>query len=141
MFRKIMLVYDASPAAAIGLRQATCLTRQSGSELHILGIVPTSGGYAIAQATGGLDVLSKKRQMIEQALADADAGEDCQGVSHVIAIREGDPVTVIVAHAKAIKADLVVMGHADRNRFTRWFVGSTATTLLQHLPCSLLIAH
>ena len=140
MYRRIMLAYDGSPSGANGLRQASDLARICGAELHILGIVPTSGGFAIAQATGGVDVWGMKRQMIEQALAEAGMGEACRGVSHIITIREGDPAGEIVAHAQAIKADLVVMGHSDRSRFTRWFAGSTASTLLQHLPCSLLIA-
>lgn len=140
MFRKILLVYNESYSGVGGLRLATSIAKQSGAELHILGIVPTSGGFAIAVASGGADVCGKKREMIEQALAAADTGEDWQGVPHVITIREGDPAVQIVAHAKAIKADLVVMSHTDRGRLTRWFVGSTAETLLQHLPCSLLIA-
>ena len=81
-----------------------------------------------------------KRQMIKKSLAEADAAEDCRGVQHVIAIREGDPAAEIVAHAREIKADLVVLGHSDRGRLSRWFAGSTANTLLQYLPCSLLIA-
>ena len=141
MYTKIMLAYDGSVAGGNGLRHSTALARLCGAELHILGIVPTSGGFAIAQATGSMDIWGMKRQQIEEALALAGAGKECSGLRHVIAIREGDPAVEIVAHAREIKADLVVLGHTDKSRFTRWFSGSTASTLLQHLPCSMLIAH
>ena len=140
MYRNILLAHDGSAASAKALRQATCLARQYGAALQILGIVPTGGGYAIAQATAGVDVWGMKRRMIEQALAEAGSGEDCMGVPHVIVVREGDPAAEIVAHAREMHADLVVMGHSNRRSFTRWFIDSTAETLLQHLPCSLLIA-
>ena len=140
VYAKIVVAYDGSAAGGNCLRQAAGLARVCGAELHILGIVPTSGGFAIAQATSGMDVFGMKRQMIEKSLAEADAAEDCHGVQHVIALREGDPAAEIVAHAREIKADLVVLGQSDRGRLSRWFAGSTANTLLQYLPCSLLIA-
>lgn len=43
------------------------------------------------------------------------------------------------ALAKAVKADVVVMGAVARNRWKRLFVGATAERTLEHLPCDLLI--
>ena len=83
VYRKIMLAHDGSASATTGLRQATALARLCQAELYILGIVPTSGGFAIAQAAGGADVCGMKRRMIEQSLSEADTGEDCQGVNPV----------------------------------------------------------
>ena len=81
-----------------------------------------------------------KRKMIEQALAEAAHDEVIGDICPSVTIREGDSATEIVAHAREIGADLVVLGHSDRSRFIRWFSGSTSATLLQNLPCSLLIA-
>ena len=73
VYAKIVVAYDGSAAGGNCLRQAAGLARVCGAELHILGIVPTTGGFAIAQATSGMDVFGMKRQMIEKSLAEADA--------------------------------------------------------------------
>jgi len=140
MYRKILLGYNGSANSANALQQAASLARQCGAELHILGIVATSGGFSIAQAAGGVDMGAMKRKMIEQALAEAAQDVGISEVCHSLTVREGNTAMEIVAHARQIGADLVVLGHSDRSRFTRWFSGSTSSTLLQDLPCSLLIA-
>ena len=140
MYKRILLAYDGSASGANALRQSAELARLAGAELHILGIVSTSGGFAIAQAAGPVDVLGMKRKLIEEALAEAAGDADTIAAHPSITIREGDPAAEIVAHARHIKADLVVLGHSDRGKLARWFASSPAATLLQHLPCSLLIA-
>lgn len=140
VYKKILLGYDGSASGGNALTQASELASACGAELHILGIVSTNGGFAIAQAAGPVDVWGMKRKLIEQALASAAEDSGVRETHPSITIREGEPAAEIVAEARRIGADLVVLGHADRGLFTRWFAGSTAATLLQHLPCSLLIA-
>lgn len=140
MYRKILLAYDGSTYAAAALRQGAELAGLCGGELHLLGIVSTTGGFAIAQAAGPQDVWGLEQQHLQRAIEDAAKQIAGKCVSLVSVIREGDPATEIIAYAREIKADLAVIGHPDRGVMARWFRGSTSTRLIQELRCSLLIA-
>ena len=54
-------------------------------------------------------------------------------------LRVGAPVRDIIAEAKALGAGVVVMGVVSRRRLERWFVGSTAESVLDRLPCNVWI--
>ena len=62
------------------------------------------------------------------------------GLSVSTSIRDGDAVIEIAAYAREVKADLAVVGHDHKGFFARLFEGSVGASLLDHLPCSLLIA-
>lgn len=140
MYHRIVVAYDGSTQSAAALEQATGLARVCNAELHLLGVVVTSGGFLIAQAAGPNDVWGMERKYIEEALDAAARELDGQGVNVVTGIREGDPAIEIVAYVHQINADLAVLGHTDKGLLARWFQGSTGARLLSNLPCSLLIA-
>lgn len=140
MYQKILLAYDGSSFSAAALRQGTDLARLCQAELHLLGIVVTTGSSLIVEAEGQIDVWGLERQDIERALASAAHDLGGKGVNAITSIRQGDPAIEIVTYAHEIKADLVVLGHSEKGIIVRWFEGSVGTELLNNLPCSLLIA-
>jgi nucleotide-binding universal stress UspA family protein len=140
MHKKILLAYNGSAHSEAAMRQAADLARLANAELHILGIVVTTGGLAMAQATGAIDVLDVERSRIQKAIEKAVRGLTEHNIKVHACIRQGDPANEIVAHARKIGADLVVLGHTDKGIITRWFQGSIGAKLLSNLPCSLLIA-
>jgi len=140
LYQRILLCYHGTSHSAVALRQGTDIARFCEAELHVLGIVATTGGLAIAQAAGPSDLLGQERTRVQRALADADRDLTAKDINVITALREGDPATEILAYAHAIRAQLTVLGHSDKGALTRWFQGSTAGKLLHYLPCSLLIA-
>jgi nucleotide-binding universal stress UspA family protein len=53
----------------------------------------------------------------------------------------GEPVEEICRLAKSVGADLIVVGHNQKTSFAaRWWKGSVGASLLDHAPCSLLVA-
>ena len=140
MYARILLAFDGTTYAAPALRQGAEMARLCSSELHLLAIVPTTGGFAIAQAAGSLDVWGLKREQLSAQLEEAAKAIAGQCVKLVSVIREGDPASEILAYAREIKAELVVVGHRDRSVMARWFGGSTSSRLIEELRCSLLIA-
>lgn len=140
MYQKILLAYDGSSFSAAALRQGTDLARLCQAELHLLGIVVTTGSSLIVQTEGQIDVWGLERQDIERALESAAHDLGGKGVNAITSIRQGDPAIEIVTYAHEIKADLVVLGHSEKGIIVRWFEGSVGNELLNNLPCSLLIA-
>lgn len=140
MYRKILVAYDGSSFSNIALRQSADLARLCKAELHLMGIVVTTGYMALAEGLGSIDVWGMERKQIEEALSAASHDLGGQGLNVITSIREGNPADEIIASAYALKADLAVLGHSNKGVLARWFEGSVGAKLLRDLPCSLLIA-
>jgi nucleotide-binding universal stress UspA family protein len=53
---------------------------------------------------------------------------------------DGDAATQIIATARSVGADLIVLGTHGRTGFARLVLGSVARNVLHHAPCSVLVA-
>lgn len=140
MYRKILLAYDGSTFSAAVLQQGAELASLCKAELHLLSIVVTTGSMAIAEAVGPEDVWGVEQKYLKRVLEAAVQDLRSQGVSVIACVRSGDPAVEIAAYAHEVGADLVVLGHTSKGMLTRWFQGSVGAKLLDHLPCSLLVA-
>jgi nucleotide-binding universal stress UspA family protein len=141
MYSSILIAYDGTNHGKAALDQATALARLCGSEIHLLGIVRTSGFSALAEGAGPTDVWGEERKQIEAAMASAVQQLQEAGLKVSSEIREGDPGNEIIDAAFTLWPDLVIVGHSDRGVFARWFEGSVGAKILQDLPCDLLVAH
>ena len=55
-------------------------------------------------------------------------------------IVEGNIKHVLVAEAAALGADLIILGHRDRSPLAAAFMDSITSYVIQHAPCSVLLA-
>lgn len=140
MYKRIVLAYDGNSYSSAALIQGTELAKLCKAELHLLGIVVTTGSWGLAQAESSIDVWGSEQQYLQQALDSATHDLVSQSINVIGSIRRGDPGIEIAAYAHQIKADLVVLGHSEKGIIMRWFDGSVGIELLENLPCSLLIA-
>ncbi len=140
MLKKILLAHDGSTFGAAALRQSAELALLAGAELHMLGIVVTTGYMALAEGNGAIDVWGIERRNLQPLLDAAVQDLSARGVKVIAIVREGEPSEEIIAYARAISADMVVLGHTKKGIIARWLQGSVGNRLIGHLPCSLLIA-
>ena len=140
MYRTILLAYDGTNYSDVALRQGADLAKACGAQLHLLGVVQTTGSMAVAEGMGGQDIWGRERAHVERSLDAARTAAAEQGVSAIVTVSEGDPAGEIVRHAQSLKADLVVLGHKERGVLASWFGRSVGADLLGSLPCSVLIA-
>jgi universal stress protein E len=54
-------------------------------------------------------------------------------------VRVGRPAREILEEARRLEAGIVVMGAVSRGRLDRWFVGNTAESVLDRLPCNVWV--
>ena len=140
MYKKVVLAYDGSSFSMAALHQGAEIAKHCEAELHLLSIAETTGSMAIAEAVGTEDVWGAARQRLEKTIELAVADLRGLGVTVVVCVREGDPASEIAAYAHEIGANLVVLGHTEKGALNRWFGNSISSRLLDHLPCSLLVA-
>jgi nucleotide-binding universal stress UspA family protein len=138
---------DFSDPSLPALHTAAAEARRRGAALHLLhafDIGLFTLGHAPAAAmpylTGsspialeGLDnlrVLAKQR--LEQTLREADLPGDT-------AVIAGFAKDVIVQYAESVNAELIVVGTHGRSGLARLTLGSTAASVIESAPCSVLV--
>ena len=140
MYQKIVVAYDGTGPCETALRQAGELARLCKAELHLLGVVVSSGRLILDPAAVSYELLAAERHGLEGGLVDTLSDFASQGISATSCIRDGDAVHEITAYIHKIKADLVIVGHSNKGLLERWIEGSIGRDLLNDPPCSLLIA-
>jgi nucleotide-binding universal stress UspA family protein len=139
VYKCILLAYDGSREGALALREGALLARACGAKVVLLSVIPnTTGGVEMAAGVGGAlaDQIDGYKDLLNQAVAWLKQ----RGFEPVSKLVIGDPARIIGEVAKAVAADLVVVGHQRQNFLSRWWSGSTQSYLSDHVNCSILIA-
>ena len=100
-------------------------------EREMAGLGPTRSGRTLVGPSHD-QVADDLRRSI--ALLGAGAG----ALDAYVAVREGDPVTVILEEAAGVHADLLVLGTHGRSGFNRLSVGSVSEQLVRKASCPVL---
>lgn len=143
--KTIVVAYDGSKGARRALAWADDLARSYGASVTVAGVstppqIVDAGitGYAwYGDYTGALlDAKSSVRKAAEGAV-ETLRDDNVEAESVVV---EGPPGREIASLAAQKHADLVIAGATRMDRVARALLGSTATTLLDRAPCSVLLA-
>lgn len=142
MYKRILLAYDGSPAGQKALLDCRELAQWSRAELFLVAVMPLplttigpEGGIY------GLETQELERKEYQQTLDIGlqrlrDAGLRATG-----SLMSGDSVDSIVRSAQDNKADLIIVGHKHLDSWAqRWWRGSVSRALIEHAPCSVLVA-
>lgn len=140
MYRHILLAYDGSKEGACALRQGADLARALGAGVTLLAVVAANGGLMIAEAVGPGDLMSREEEAYRAVLQEGLDDFAAQGLTATGRLARGLPTEEIAATARAIRADLIVVGHRRMGPLARWWSGSVGASLLTGAPCSVLVA-
>jgi nucleotide-binding universal stress UspA family protein len=95
---------------------------------------------SVSIATAAYDAaLAIARERATTALSAACATLEAAGFTPSTTIREGDPAAAILDAAAAWQADLIVVGTRGLSRLKEMLLGSTARSVLQRSPISVLV--
>ena len=141
MYKRILLAYDGSESGQRALLDCRDMANWSKAELYLVAVMPPPAAF-IGGEGGIYDVDREKEE--EQAFRDilddglkrlTEEGNTPKGEVLV-----GDAVDEIVAYAKKVNADLIVVGHKHLEGWAaRWWRGSISKHLIEHAPCSVLV--
>jgi nucleotide-binding universal stress UspA family protein len=124
---KILCAIDLTKASHNAFDRALSIARVSKARLYILHAVPASHPFSWHQGKR-LELLTGLRQRAER-----------DGVAVRTVEQHGDPAGVIVLHANARKADLVVLGSNRRRGWQRFREGSVGERVLRRAAWAVLI--
>jgi universal stress protein A len=137
MLPKLILVpTDFSVNAEQALDYACELAAKLGATVRLVHAIPSPpSALQVALSEEILEGLVREHREAVDKLAEPRRGLASFGEAIVDV---GDPRDTIVAAAKALGADLIVMGTHGRRGLSRVVMGSVAEDVIRHAPCPVL---
>lgn len=140
MYRKILLAFDGSQPGHEALRQGADLAVLCGAEVVLVAVVSPDPGVVLAESVAPSGIPGSQYEDTETILRDGAQELREAGVPVQTCLCEGNPALEIGRVARERHVDLIVVGHREQGTLARWWRGSTGTSLLNQIPCSLLVA-
>jgi nucleotide-binding universal stress UspA family protein len=142
MFKRVLLCYDGSDAGRRALKRGAELAILLRAQVHVLSIVP--GGVTDPAVMAGVtghpclfDESGGHRKLLNQSLEWLKS----RGVAAEGYLASGDTIGQIVAHAKRLAIDLIVLGHYPRPSGGFWWTGAQQRgSLADRVGCCVFVA-
>jgi nucleotide-binding universal stress UspA family protein len=141
MFRRVLLCYDGTAAGRRALRRGAELAILLNSEVHVLSInqADSPSASVMAGASGHaclIDEAQEDRRLLDESLAWLRE----RGVSASGSLASGDTSDLIVASAKQLRIDLIVLGHYPRPTGGFWWSSRSRVSLADRVQCCVFVA-
>jgi nucleotide-binding universal stress UspA family protein len=142
MFKRVLLCYDGSDAGRRALRRGAELAIQLGARVYVLSIVPETVANAalIAGSLGEACVVEDSRGyrgLLDESLDWLSA----RGVAAEGYLATGNTIDQIVAYAKRLAVDLIVLGHYPQPKGGFWWSSAQQRgTLTERAGCCVFVA-
>jgi nucleotide-binding universal stress UspA family protein len=132
---KVLVAYDGSEAAGHALTRAAQIAQRGDADVTVISVVPlqASGPRSAGPVIGG-DVEEHARELDEAVAKLKEAGVEAARIEAV-----GHPAESIVDEADRGKFDLIIVGHRGLHGVQRFLMGSTATRVVTHAHCDVLV--
>jgi nucleotide-binding universal stress UspA family protein len=135
MFKSIVAGTDGSDTAAIAVRHALDIARDSGGRVHLV----TAYGPVEGTGTEALEAAVTPDSSAQGVLADAAGRALSEGIECELYARKTNPAEAILDVAEEVGADLIVVGNKGMTGTKRFLVGSVPDKISHHATCSVLI--
>jgi nucleotide-binding universal stress UspA family protein len=143
MYKRILLAYDGTHEGRTALFECTDVASFAEAAIHLLAVA-TPPAMIFVEGFEGIvsdPANAEEHQRMERVLAEGLAALRARRFDATGHLATGEPVEEICRVAAEEKCDLIVVGHEQKRSFLgRWWRGSVSANLLDHAPCSILIA-
>jgi len=140
---KLLVAIDTSEHAIAAMAEVRRLAWPPGTSLTLVSVVRTdvyAFGDFYAPAAQEIEILVREeRKRADTLLAEHAAGLTSAGFAVTTRVEHGDPRFVLCAVAKELAVDWLVVGSHGRRGFQKLMLGSVASHVVTHAPCSVLV--
>jgi nucleotide-binding universal stress UspA family protein len=140
LYRTILVPTDLSPPSLDAVRHAATLAARVGSRVILTYVMEDKLPAMILAHTTDTEeqLLDRHREHARKALVEV-ATDLLPGREVDCVVRQGADHEEIVALAREIDADLIVMGMHGHGFLVHALAGSTTERVLHHAPCPVLV--
>ena len=142
MYKQILLAYDGSVSGQRALLDCQDLAQWAQSELTLVAVMPLNMDV-MGMGVGVYDphLMERDKAVMQTVLNEGIAQLAAAGHQATGEVLVGETVDEITKYARKIAADLIVVGHKHLDSWAaRWWRGSISKALIEHAPCSVLVA-
>ena len=141
--RSILLATDGSEEAKLATQAATELSKETGSEVHVVYTLPTPAqliGHHLysdevrESLIGGAERDAEKFLKEQAEKIGADGGKIAE--TH---LRSGDPDKEILRTAEALNVGMIVIGSRGLGAISRALLGSVSDSVVRHAHCPVFV--
>lgn len=140
---KILIGVDDSPHSKAAVEYVRKMTWPRGSTIQVLSVVrPVVPVYSEAYVPAATYVGEMNDETIrfhQETAASAERELQGTGLRTEARILNGDPRTELVEAAREERADLLVVGSHGRTGIAKLLMGSVASYVVAHAPCSVMV--
>lgn len=140
---KILIGVDDSPHSQAAVEYVRNMTWPKGSTIKVLSVVrPVVAMYAeayVPPATYIGEINDENVRFHQETAAKAERELQGTGLKTEAQLLNGDPRTELVEAARTEKADLLVLGSHGRSGMAKLLMGSVASYVVAHAPCSVMV--
>ena len=129
----ILLAVDASSTSQAAVDQVAARPWPAGSLVQVLTVVDNLEPWALGSMAEEID--ARARRVAEGAAKRLLS----HGLKAQSTVAKGDPKTVILDHAAAMHAELIVLGASGLSAVERFLLGSVSRAVLRFAPCSVAL--
>ncbi|MFL6567130.1 MAG: universal stress protein [Burkholderiales bacterium] len=140
-YQRILLAYNGSKEGRRALLECADLAGFLKAETHLLAVASMPPSLFLTEGFVPEELLEEEKKRTQTVLDEGTRKLREGGFNATGHLAVGEPVEEICRLAKALRTDLIVVGHNQNTSFAaRWWKGSVGASLLDYAPCSILIA-
>jgi nucleotide-binding universal stress UspA family protein len=141
MYKRILMAYNGTREGHAALFACRELATFAKAETHLLAVATMPSSMFLTEGFLPEELIEEEKKRMQGVLEEGVASLKECGYSVTGHLAVGEPVEEICRVASEVKADLIVLGHKQKQSFAaRWWRGSVGATLLDYAPCALLVA-
>jgi nucleotide-binding universal stress UspA family protein len=137
---RVLAAVDLSRVSPSVLAEAAAIAWRARAKLEVVSIYEppiTPEAIEIEPSIGRYEARSEDRERAVSTLVSRSVPDGSIDVRLKLGV--GQPSKAILAQAVADRASLIVLGTSGHNAIQRMIMGSTATTVVAHAPCPVLV--
>lgn len=139
--RDLLVAVDSSEPSGAGLTLAADIAERTGAHVTVVHVRQRPNPSTLSMGLGAEEMEHALDEVRDQVYERAKAALNERGVNWRFVTREGtNPGAEVVAAARELGADFIVLGSRTHSALHNLVIGSTSEYLVAHSPVPVLVA-